>query len=55
MINIIKYYLPLVDSALFLDNSNLESQVIIAEKRVNNNLKIENIEIWQKIHRLTNV
>jgi len=55
MMNIIKHYLPIADSVLFLDNSNVNSQKIIAQKSVNNNLKIEDIEIWEKMHRLANV
>lgn len=55
IINIIKYYLPLAYSAVFLDNSNFESQEVIAEKKVNDNLRIGNVEIWNKINRLANV
>lgn len=53
--NIFKYYLPIVDSLLFLDNSIVESQIIIARKNVKGDLMIEDMKIWEKMHRLANV
>lgn len=55
MKNVIKYYLPEADSALFLDNSIVDSQKVIARKNVNDELEIEDTKIREKMHRLANV
>ena len=47
--NLIKYYLPLSDNALILDNSITESNKIIARKYAENCLKIEEPNIWKEI------
>lgn len=52
--NLIKYYIPQVDRALILDNSNGENKVI-ARKSLKGNIKIEDQVIWMEIERFTNV
>jgi len=51
--NLLKYYLPLADFAIILDNSlPLDaSDRIIASKNVEYPLKVENKTIWEKIER----
>jgi len=51
--NLIKYYLPLSDSAIILDNSIAEKNEIIARKHVNNALIVEKPDIWKKIQEDT--
>jgi predicted ABC-type ATPase len=54
--NVLKYYLPLVDSALILDNSGVvEKQNIIASKNMCEGLEIINKEIWKKLEELADV
>lgn len=53
--NLIKYYLPLSDSAIILDNSIAELNKIIAQKNLTDGLKIEEKNIWEEIERLKNV
>ena len=55
VMNIIKHYLSVVDSVPFLDNSIIESQKIIARKSLDDDLKIEDMKIWEKMQRLANV
>lgn len=50
--NIVKYYLPLADSALILDNSEAESKKVIAEKTLTTGLEVRDLEIWQNIRRV---
>jgi predicted ABC-type ATPase len=50
--NLIKYYLPLVDRALILDNSIAGSNKIIARKHLGHDLKIEEPDIWKEIQRV---
>lgn len=50
--NIIRHYLPIANSFLFLDNSVVEAQKIIARKGVNNDVEIEDMKIWEKMNRL---
>ena len=51
--NLLKYYLPLVDHALILDNSYIESRKVIAEgSKIQ--LRIEIPHIWKKIESVTN-
>lgn len=47
--NLIKYYLPISDSALILDNSIAELSKIIASKNLTDGLKIEQPNIWKEI------
>lgn len=49
--NLLKYYLPLADFAIVLDNSLEDSSRIIASKNVEYPLKVENKAIWKKIER----
>lgn len=54
--NVLKYYLPLSDSALILDNSGIiEAQNMIAIKNANDGLAIKNMVSWKKIEELANV
>jgi len=55
--NLINLYLPLVDTALILDNSSTESgtKKIIARKELNLELQIEDEQIWEKIQESVNV
>lgn len=46
--NLIKYYLPVADSFIILDNSPSESQKIIAEG-TKQHIKIEDVDLWEKI------
>ncbi len=55
IMNIFQHYLPLADTALFLDNSIVESQKIIARKEVGENINIADNNIWGKMNRLANV
>lgn len=51
--NLLKYYLPLADTVLILDNSTEEpSQRIIASKEKDGSLKILNIENWKRINEV---
>ena len=50
--NLVKFYLPLADSALLLDNSLGEMQRIIAEKNLGCSLLIEDMDVWQEIQRV---
>lgn len=52
--NLIVHYLPLVDKALILDNSEAESTTIIAKKQAKNELKIEASLIWNEIQKVAN-
>lgn len=49
--NLLKYYLPLADIALILDNSLEESRNIVASKNMEYPLQIEDMEVWQNIQR----
>ena|ERR1700722_2041081 len=51
--NLIKYYLPLADHALILDNSYIESRKVIAEGSCNR-LEIKIPHIWETIERSLN-
>ena len=52
--NVCKYYLPIADSALIVDNSVAGTKRIIAEKK-NNQVKILSPEIWNTIEEFLNV
>lgn len=52
--NMIKYYLPLADSVLIIDNSVAGSNKIIARKDGNRGLKIEDFSLWEEIQRIVN-
>ena len=52
--NLIKHYLPLCDSVLILDNSIAERNKVIARKRINHDLKIEEPNIWKEILEVAN-
>ncbi len=52
--NILKYYLPLSDSALFLDNSKVESQNLIATKDIKDGLRIQNMITWKQLEEIAN-
>lgn len=47
--NLIVHYLPLVDTALILDNSIVGSTKVIARKHVKDELKVEESIIWKEI------
>lgn len=50
--NLIKYYLPLCDSALILDNSIAKMNKVIASKHTIDGLKIEEPSIWKEIEEV---
>lgn len=50
--NLIKYYLPLVDDALILDNSVAGLNKVIARKNKIDSLKIEEKSIWKGIQEV---
>lgn len=52
--NLIKYYLPISDNALLLNNSEGQSNKIIANKSINDCLHIENMVLWKEIQRIAN-
>lgn len=52
---VMNYYLPCVDNALILDNSDVSSQKIIARKDTNEELKIEDVKTWKMMRGLENV
>lgn len=49
--NLLKYYLPLADIALILDNSIEESEQIVASKNMGYSLQVEDKTAWEKIQR----
>lgn len=53
--NLIKYYVPLANSVVIIDNSMLGLNKVVARKNVNEAFKIEDGKIWKKITRLTDV
>jgi predicted ABC-type ATPase len=50
--NLLKYYLPLADSALVLDNSPGEIQNVIARKNLGYSLEVKHMSIWEKMQEL---
>lgn len=50
--NLVKYYLPLANGALILDNSVAGSNKIIARKHENYDLIIEEPSIWKEIQEV---
>jgi len=54
--NLVSLYLPIVDTALIIDNSSAVSSVkkVIAKKGIGTPLKIDDMENWEKIMRLAN-
>lgn len=52
--NLIKYYLPLANRALILDNSIAGADKIIARKHIDHDLKIEDPNIWKEIQEVAN-
>jgi len=50
--NLLRHYLPLADFALILDNSQEDSNNIIARKNVEYPLKVEDKLTWKKIERM---
>lgn len=52
--NLIKHYLSLCDSAIILDNSIAKMNKVIARKYINNDLKIEEENIWEQILEVAN-
>jgi predicted ABC-type ATPase len=53
--NLVKYYLPLVDRALILDNSIAGLNKIIARKLIKNDVIIEESNIWREIQEVAYV
>ena len=47
--NLVQYYLPIVDQAMIIDNSSLESKKIIARKNNASSLVIYDMKIWEEI------
>lgn len=47
--NLIKYYLPLADTALIIDNSSEESKKRVVAQKEKNHLEIHDAVIWKKI------
>lgn len=52
--NLIKHYLSLCDSAIILDNSIAKTNKVIARKDVNDDLEIEEKNIWKEILEVAN-
>ncbi len=52
--NLIKYYLPLANSALILDNLRELINEMIAQKNVKDSLQIKDKKIWKRIQRTAN-
>jgi predicted ABC-type ATPase len=52
--NLVKYYLPLADRALILDNSITEAPKLIAQS-IKNCFVIKDALIWKSIERLAYV
>ena len=52
---VINFYLPYADNAIILDNSNVDSQKLIARKIIDKELKIEDEKTWKIIQGLANV
>lgn len=52
---VMNYYLPCADIAVILDNSNVDSQKIIARKNAGEELIVENMKTWEIIQELSNV
>lgn len=52
--NLLKYYLPLADSAMLIDNSPEEKFKVFARKNIDSSLEIEDIEIWEQIQKAAN-
>jgi predicted ABC-type ATPase len=52
--NVLNVYLPLSNSALFIDNSNIGSQVVIARMKNKNDLKVQNMLVWNQIQEIVN-
>lgn len=50
--NILKYYLPLADKALIVDNSEEQSKRIVLRKSMNSQIKIEDENTWKKIQEI---
>jgi len=50
--NLLKYYLPIADIALILDNSLEEGERVIASKNTEYPLEIEDVVTWRKIQKL---
>lgn len=50
--NLLKYYLPLADSVIILDNSLEKSNRIIARKNIGHPLEIEETSLWEEMHRI---
>ena len=53
--NLLKYYAPLSDNVLIMDNSSDEGKTVIARKFGNNSLEIKNTQIWNQIKGSANV
>lgn len=52
---VMNYYLPCSDNAIILDNSNVDSQKIIARKIAGDELIVEDIKAWEIIQGLSYV
>lgn len=52
--NLIKYYLPLSDTAIILDNSIAKMNRVIVSKHIIDGLKIEEPDIWKEIQVVAN-
>jgi predicted ABC-type ATPase len=50
--NLLKYYLPIADIALILDNSMEKGARVIASKNTEYSLKVEDMAVWQKLEEL---
>lgn len=53
--NLFKYYPPLADSFLIVDNSLEKSRKTIARKDYNDHLEVRDKEIWDKLNGMANV
>jgi predicted ABC-type ATPase len=49
--NLLKHYLPLVNSALILNNSTNQSGRVIAKKDARGHLEVKDMKSWKKIER----
>ncbi len=53
--NLFKYYLPLVDGFLIVDNSSEGSTKVVVRKDFDNHLEIKDMLTWKKMMEIANV
>ncbi len=52
---VVNYYIPCSNNAIILDNSNVDSQEIVARKNAGDELIVEDVKTWKIIQGLSNV